>query len=105
MVRDVLAEWKLGVLADDAVLVATELVANGAARTVHGMSVRLTVTRIGDRRVRVTVTDLDPTLPQPRPPASDDESGRGLAVVAIVSAQWGVTPLDWGKRAWAELAG
>lgn len=38
-------------------------------------------------------------------PSAEDESGRGLALVASLAEDWGSESLPWGKRVWAELHG
>ncbi|MFF4231107.1 hypothetical protein [Streptomyces sp. NPDC001820] len=38
-------------------------------------------------------------------PSSDDESGRGLLLVDVLAARWGVAPrVPIGKVVWAEVA-
>lgn len=102
MVRAALDAWHLPALVDEATLVVTELVAN-AADHARGSSIRVTVTRTGRSRVRIAVVDKDRRHPEIRPATSDDERGRGLRLVDAVSEVWGVDPLRWGKRVWAEL--
>ena len=36
-------------------------------------------------------------------PGSDDDGGRGLGIVAAVSADWGVDGDDRGRTVWARL--
>jgi anti-sigma regulatory factor (Ser/Thr protein kinase) len=58
-----------------------------------------------DDRVRVTVTDANDTLPAPRTASLDDESGRGLALVAALADDWGAERRECGigKEVWFEL--
>jgi len=102
LVRTVLAAWHLEELSDPADSVVTELVGN-AADHARGQNIRVTVTRTEQRRVRLAVTDMSKKLPEVRPFDLDEESGRGLLLVAAMAKEWGVEPLAWGKRVWADL--
>ncbi|MEW1892305.1 ATP-binding protein [Streptomyces sp. NPDC085659] len=103
MVGLALGVWDLDGLRDAAEIVVSELLAN-AIQHARRESVRLTVTRLGDTRVRVAVVDLSRTHPVRRSAGSDDESGRGLDIVdALSRGQWGVDSMRWGKRVWADL--
>ncbi|WP_406411135.1 ATP-binding protein [Streptomyces halstedii] len=102
LVTMALRAWGLGGLDDDARLVMTELVSNAVVHARRGL-VRVTVTRVTARRVRVAVVDFSAEQPSPQSSGEDIESGRGLAIVEALSGQWGVDPLPWGKRVWAEL--
>ncbi|MFB8087319.1 ATP-binding protein [Streptomyces sp. NPDC055992] len=84
-------------------LVVSELVAN-TVQHARRSSFRVTVTWLGDNRVRVAVVDLSRTHPVRRSAGSDDESGRGLDIVdALSRGQWGVDSMRWGKRVRADL--
>ncbi|MFC9796770.1 ATP-binding protein [Streptomyces sp. NPDC057695] len=77
---------------------ATNAVLHGTARG-HGFLVRLD---IDDNCVRLEVHDSRRRQPVVREPAATDVSGRGLALVAALSDEWGVkdrTPL--GKVIWS----
>ncbi|AYN40951.1 ATP-binding protein [Streptomyces dangxiongensis] len=102
MVDTVLAVWHLEQLADDAKLVATELVAN-ASRHARGTVVRMVVTRTARYRVRVAITDKSRALPALQLGDPLAETGRGLRLVDGVSSKWGVIPYNWGKSLWAEV--
>jgi hypothetical protein len=70
-------------------------------------SVSLVVSRFANV-VRIEVHDSSP-LPLPSwPPGhdadADDESGRGLTVVAALAERWGWRPEPLGKVVWCELA-
>lgn len=94
--------WGLGEV-EDAALVVTELMSN-AVKHARRKSVRVTVTRLDQFLVQVAVVDLSRQLPQPRPADADADCGRGLAIVAaLTNGQWGVQPMPWGKRVWADL--
>lgn len=91
-------------LCDDVRTVVSELATNALlhARTPF----RLGVT-VGPDRVRVEVTDGSPTRPRPlRSLDREGATGRGLALVAVLSAAWGVDPdpAGGGKTVWCELA-
>ena len=86
---------------DDLVVIVSELVTN-AVRAGSG-EVGLTV-GLERGRVVVRVTDSAVGWPEPRTAAIDDPGGRGLPLVAALSAAWGVRLADTGKTVWAELA-
>ncbi|MFB6904012.1 ATP-binding protein [Streptomyces bacillaris] len=108
LVRDVLGVWHLDCLADRAVLIVTELVANASRHTTCS-EIRLTVARPDATRLRVGVVDREPArLPILSQAADDDESGRGLLLVDAVADRWGYElhgsgRRPWGKEVWAEL--
>ncbi|MFD7052129.1 ATP-binding protein [Streptomyces mirabilis] len=106
MARDMVCQavetWGLAGLGDSATLLVTELVAN-AVMHARGNVIRVTVTRVAQRRVRVAVVDRAPVSELPRPSDPLAEGGRGLFLVEAVSAGWGVDDLGWGKRVWADL--
>jgi anti-sigma regulatory factor (Ser/Thr protein kinase) len=95
--------WGLSALRDSAVLVMSELVAN-AVDHACGPVVRLSVARTAERRVRVTVADMDRRPPRAGNADPLDERGRGLLLVAAVSQRWGVERSPSGKQVWADLA-
>jgi anti-sigma regulatory factor (Ser/Thr protein kinase) len=103
-VRSALARWDVD---DDAVrydvlLVVSELVTN-ALRHGGGDDLQLEL-RLDDRHVTVAVRDSSPAVPSPRSPEDDDETGRGLAIVDGVTADWGVEDSGaGGKRVWARV--
>jgi len=55
--------------------------------------------------VRIEVRDSSPV---PLPPTchrdAEDETGRGLTVVAALAESWGWQPETYGKVVWCELA-
>ncbi|WP_327661951.1 MULTISPECIES: ATP-binding protein [unclassified Streptomyces] len=57
-------------------------------------------------RLRVLVTDASATLPMPRAVSVEAESGRGLALVAMLADEWGAEGRECGvgKVVWFELA-
>jgi anti-sigma regulatory factor (Ser/Thr protein kinase) len=54
-------------------------------------------------RVRITVVDGSPTIPEPQDPDQSATSGRGLLLVDALSASWGWQLADRGKCVWFEL--
>ncbi|MFI5792131.1 ATP-binding protein [Streptomyces sp. NPDC051677] len=93
-------------------LITSELAANAvrhghvAGRDFH---LRLTETGSSPRTLRIEVTDTRtervPPLLAPQEPPGDDESGRGLFIVARLASRWAVAlRVDGpGKTVWAEL--
>jgi anti-sigma regulatory factor (Ser/Thr protein kinase) len=105
--RAAVAAWRLGYLADSAVLLVSELVTNAlrhAAPDVAG-DVPGTVLRLeyADGWLRIEVHDTSPHAPRPRIPDWLDESGFGLMLVDALAAKWGVLQTAQGKAVWAEL--
>ncbi|MFF4470618.1 ATP-binding protein [Streptomyces sp. NPDC001599] len=105
-----LRSWKVSPgVADRAEQIVAELAANAALHgRVRGRDFRLTLANDSATGVlRVAVTDArGDRLPSPvanfiRPP--DDESGRGLLIVAALADRWGTDPYPpSGKTVWAE---
>ncbi|MFB8381194.1 ATP-binding protein [Streptomyces rubiginosohelvolus] len=103
LVRLALDVWGLTGVQDDAELIVSELLTNAVLHARRD-SVRVSAIRLGQRRVRVAVVDLSCDRPAGSPAGDDQESGRSLDIVATLSGgRWGVEPLPWGKRVWAEL--
>ncbi|MFG2044116.1 SpoIIE family protein phosphatase [Dactylosporangium sp. NPDC048998] len=99
---DVLTAWGEHDLVDDTLLLLDEVITNAIQHTVGAVMVRL---ELGPRRLRVSVADRSERLPSPRPAAADSENGRGLLIVASVSAAWGTQPnAAGGKEVWFEIA-
>ncbi len=103
-VRDRLCEWNLDSLADIATLLVSELVTNALRHATGPVGVRLVrPARLGDLLL-VEVSDPLPDPPREREPRPEDESGRGLQLVAHSSHRWGTRPGAVGKTVWFELA-
>ncbi|MEV4539142.1 ATP-binding protein [Asanoa sp. NPDC049518] len=102
-VREALDRWKLAHLADDAVLVTTELMQNVVRHTRDGGE--LVVRRCGDA-LRIEVADTSAAQPTVRAPDPARVGGRGLSIVAAVARAWGTLARSGGtgKVVWAELA-
>ncbi|WP_306325063.1 ATP-binding protein [Streptomyces venezuelae] len=85
--------------------VVAELAANAATHgRVGGRNFRL-VLRVSPEALRIEVTDTRAeALPQLRTPAPDEESGRGMLLVAALADRWGTVlgPVPQ-KTVWAEF--
>jgi anti-sigma regulatory factor (Ser/Thr protein kinase) len=103
----VLHEWGLRDLADDAALIVSELMTNAAEASVAlpdrpPIALRLLAS---DRSLIIEAWDHSPRDLEPREPDADDESGRGLTVVAALSDRWGWERTGHHRKVvWAELA-
>jgi GAF domain-containing protein/anti-sigma regulatory factor (Ser/Thr protein kinase) len=101
-VSNSLETWGLDRVIDTATLLTSELVTNGVRHAGTGM--RLMVSRIGERGVRIAVTDHAPTVGVRIGRSDDDaEGGRGLFLVEHMSSGWGSVADDAGKTVWFEL--
>lgn len=89
-------------LADDAALVASELVTNAL---LHGDGCRGIRVTAGDGGLRVEVRDGNKEPPLLGYPSEESLTGRGLRLVASLSAAWGAEMEADGKVLWAEVTG
>jgi two-component sensor histidine kinase len=96
-------------VADDALLVVSELVSNavrhGAPLGGGGLEVRWDIT---DQRVHLEVHDggqgPEQGAPRTLQGTSDDERGRGLAIIAMLATSWGSSYDEAaGAVVWADL--
>ncbi|KPI10884.1 putative anti-sigma regulatory factor, serine/threonine protein kinase, partial [Actinobacteria bacterium OK074] len=105
-VRALLVEWNSGAeTCDNAVLVTSELVTNAVMHTASERIVcRL---RADGDAIRIEVEDESrgPSRPVQRLSRPDDQGGRGLLLVGMLSSDWGVkdSPHGHGRIVWAEL--
>ena len=94
-----------GVLADNVVLVASELATNAVRHARTGFEISLA--RAEGTRVRVEAFDLDTRSPSPVLPDTEATGGRGLQIIAALSTEWGFGTEErdgvHGKIVWAEL--
>lgn len=90
---------------EDVALAASEMVTNavlhtGSAKIVCGL-------RFSEGRVCLQVSDegAGGTAPQMRQAGDDEEDGRGLFLVEVISEQWGVLPAvsGSGRTVWASF--
>ncbi|UXY22555.1 ATP-binding protein [Streptomyces cynarae] len=106
-VRRLLGRWGTGdCTTDNAVLVTSELVTNAVK---HSAGDRIVCRILTDgHRLRIEVEDENRggTLPTRRRPGPDDQGGRGLMLVGMLSGDWGVrdAPDGSGRIVWADLA-
>lgn len=106
-IRARLREWGAGAeLREDASLVVTELFTN-AVRHTDSEKITCVVYDSGSV-VRVEVTDQGrgTGVPAPATAGADEEGGRGLLLVSVLSLAWGSDPAEdgTGRVVWAELA-
>jgi anti-sigma regulatory factor (Ser/Thr protein kinase) len=104
-IRRLLLEWGLARLCDDAEIIASELITNAvkASQSMpQAFSVRLWLAS-DLAQVLVIVWDASPQPPMRTDAGSDAESGRGLMLVEVLSAQWGwhSGEVGDGKFVWA----
>jgi hypothetical protein len=97
-----LVDHRLFYLVDPVRLVASELATNALvhAQTAFGVSLEAS-----EQTVLLTVRDGSRALPARRDTQAMDPAGRGLAIVAIVSLDWGTNEDGTGsKSVWASFA-
>lgn len=82
---------------DDAVLLVSELVTNSV---LHGGPPLVVAVDCDGETLQVRVRDGSTTMPSSRLAGFGDENGRGLALVAAMSEEWGVDPAPDGKHVW-----
>ncbi|MGW3649887.1 ATP-binding protein [Streptomyces sp. NPDC000878] len=105
-VRDLLDTWGVGAdTTDNVLLMTSELVTNALTHTASERVVcRL---RLSAGRLHIEVEDENRggTLPAQRIPGPDEQCGRGLLLVGMLSSDWGVrdAPHGSGRIVWAEL--
>jgi serine phosphatase RsbU (regulator of sigma subunit)/anti-sigma regulatory factor (Ser/Thr protein kinase) len=98
--REVLARGAIA-LADDAALVAAELLANAVQ---HGTPPVWVAVNGGADRIRLEVRDGNPRPPVQAAGSTTNMTGRGLGLIASIATRWGIERTeDTGKIVWAEL--
>lgn len=88
---------------DDVILATSEVVTNAI---LHGKGPVQVRAWIGNTAVRVEVSDAGQRDPQPATGiGNDQEAGRGLLIVDIVTTRWGALPTTPGpgKTVWFEV--
>ncbi|MFJ9444986.1 ATP-binding protein [Kitasatospora sp. NPDC101235] len=106
--RQALAQWNLLVsslcrphLAEDALLVVGELVANACRHGGHGPAEL--ILDIGPGVLRITISDHNPEPPQRRVPVPGEPGGYGLRILDQLTTCWDASPQAGGKAVWAQL--
>ncbi|GGN23264.1 SpoIIE family protein phosphatase [Streptomyces fuscichromogenes] len=95
---DQLAAWGLDDASFVTQLVVSELVTNAIRYAEPPIQLRL----IHDRNLICEVSDASGTAPHMRRARTFDEGGRGLLLVAQLTAAWGTRQTTQGKTIWAE---
>jgi CheY-like chemotaxis protein len=96
-----LEDWDVDDIADDVLLVVTELVNNAVTHARTPCELRLSISPV---TLRIEVLDGGPGTPDPLPPSPTRNHGRGLHLVDALTAAWGFEPIETGgKMVWAEL--
>ncbi|MER7203580.1 MULTISPECIES: ATP-binding protein [unclassified Streptomyces] len=103
-VRGQLGVWDLDSLGDVTELLVSELVTNALRHASGPIGVRLLRSAEPAHTLRVEVSDRLPDPPLERVAGPDEESGRGLQLVAGSARRWGTRPGDTGKTVWFELS-
>ncbi|MFJ5099885.1 ATP-binding protein [Streptomyces sp. NPDC088554] len=112
-IRSTLTRWDLLTIADDALLVTSELVTNATRATgppheaeaiqLHVLALESSVViEVWDASRAEPVLPARPALP-PDSAFDEGECGRGLLLVDSVAGRWGSRPAPSGKVVWAEL--
>ncbi|HEU0130523.1 MAG TPA: ATP-binding protein [Mycobacteriales bacterium] len=95
-----LGEWGCDELLDAARLLVSELVTNAVLHARTEIELLLHARGTG---VRIAVRDRSPATPVVRHYEDEAMTGRGLALVEELAAQWGVDAHEDGKTVWFEL--
>ena len=101
-IESVVDAWGLAALRDEVVLLVSELVTNALR---HARSPVRLHAEADDHRLRVGVDDGGAAVvlrPRLFPPV-DQENGRGLALLEMLSSRWGMVARADGKTVWFEL--
>jgi anti-sigma regulatory factor (Ser/Thr protein kinase) len=85
-------------------LLTSELVANAVLHGPPGGAITLR-TSVDDGRFEVAVTDDSPARPVVKHSAPEDEGGRGMMLIDLMAADWGVrTEAGTAKSVWFQVA-
>lgn len=82
--RSLMGTWADEETREDALLLLTELVANGVVHARSSLAVHLTVAHDG---LRAEVRDESPLSPMLRIP--DESGGRGVLILNVLASRWG----------------
>jgi anti-sigma regulatory factor (Ser/Thr protein kinase) len=86
---------------DEAVLLTSELVTNAMQHGAPPITTEVACNATSGMQVRVS--DGDPNAPTARHAGPEDQSGRGVGLVDMLSDAWGVDPTPNGKTVWFRL--
>lgn len=101
VVREACEQWDLAEVADDAVLVVSELVENAVR---HARSESVLRVELRPHGLSLAVRDDDPAPPVLEWPDPDVPGHRGVQLVDRISVAWGCVPSSaGGKIVWAVL--
>lgn len=99
--QETLREWDVDELLDSVNLLVSELVTNAV---IHADSEAEVAVVLADGALRVEVADQGGGAAVLKTAADMDTSGRGISLVDVMSARWGIEPrADGGKTIWFEL--
>ncbi|MEV7130749.1 ATP-binding protein [Streptomyces sp. NPDC093260] len=90
-------------ISQDAQLVVSELVTNALRHAPGSGGLLLEVLMAAPARLRITVRDTSPRLPQPRDPDPRRVGGHGLRLITRLCARFDTSHHDGGKHVTAEL--
>jgi hypothetical protein len=95
-----LTAWGLADLVDTACLLVSELVINAVT---HARTESMLVLTSDGRGLRVEVTDRSTGVPRIPEQSPELPTGRGLRIVALLAAEWGVVQGPDATTVWFEL--
>jgi anti-sigma regulatory factor (Ser/Thr protein kinase) len=104
--KQVLWEWQLDRLVDDAVTLVSELLTNAIKASWSPAGKGLVALRLlaNHEQLFIEVWDQSPDDPRPRVVDDEAESGRGFAVIEALSYGWGWQRVGVGlKVVWCEM--
>jgi anti-sigma regulatory factor (Ser/Thr protein kinase) len=106
VVESALSGWGDAAGAQVAVLLTSEVVTNAIVHaSPHATDGRVGLTvDANEELARVEVTDGYRGLPVVRSPRAGRPSGRGMILLDLLAARWGVTPDGEGKTVWFEVS-
>lgn len=101
--RHQLQRWGVETATDDVISVVAELTGNALRHTAAASEGTWLALGTSPRTVVCVVLDPSPRQPAPQVADSLSTAGRGLNVVAALSATWGWSPQGRGKAVWARI--
>lgn len=99
--RNQMKIWGLAAIADNAILMISELVTNAI---LHGGEGAVLTLLANDLKIRAEVRDSSPAMPIVRSYSETATTGRGMVIVDALASAWGTYAVDGGKVVWFELA-